>query len=251
MEQSAIFLSRKLKEFIDGRHEGNVNRACFHLGIDDYNSVYRLYHGKVNSPAFFLAYRILKQTDPEKYCELLADFYPQEMETIGQIAGDKSDDLIGSLDKKFALVMSSKLHFSIYARACEHDGTKLDDITRDFGNMGLIVANELLSAGVLSLEKGIFLSELADKDFRPAMSIVKQHGHLHIDLFQDAAPGFRMENPYGGLNEDGIKEMYRALDELASRTLNIFRNPKFQGNIMYLTTILGGPMQNPRKEHNQ
>lgn len=251
MDQAAILLSKRIKEYVDGRHEGNVNKACFHLGIDDYNSVYRLYRGKVNSPAFFLATRILRQTDPGNFCDILADLYPQEMETIAQIKANAGDDAIGTLDKKLGLVFSSKIHFSVYARSLEHRGLKIDDIASDFGNLGLLVANELISAGVIFLEDGVLRSDLADKEFRPSMRLVKQHGHLHIDLFQDAAPGFRMENVFCGLNLDGIKEMFQILDEAASKALKVSKNPKFKGDVMYLTTILGGPMSSPRKEQDQ
>jgi hypothetical protein len=173
------------------------------------------------------------------------------METIAQIKGGASEDIIGSLDKKLALAMSSKIHFSIYVRALEHHGLNLDDITSDFGNLGILVANELISAGVLFLENGVLRSDLAGKEFRPGMRLVKQHGHMHIDMFQEAAPGYRMENIHAGVNEDGLKEVYGTLDGAISKVFEIVKNPKFKGNIMYLTTILGGPMSNPRKEQDQ
>jgi hypothetical protein len=251
MEPAAIFVSKRLKTYVDEKYDGNVNRACYHMGIKNYSGAYRLYNGTATSVHFFLASRILKHTDPENYFQILADFFPDDADEVLSIKTNAEKDIIEEVEKKFALGVSSRTHFSIFARSLEHDGLTLDDITRDFGREGLQVADELRSAGVLCLESGTLRGVFADKDVRPSIQSVRQHGHLHVDLFEEA-PGFRMENPFGGLNEAGLQKVYGMIDSFIPEVLSVFRKPEYKGNVMYLVTILGGLMSQPgNKEQGQ
>jgi hypothetical protein len=127
----------------------------------------------------------------------------------------------------------------------------LSDIARDFGRDGLQVADELCNAGVVSLVNGTLFGTFGQKEVKPSIQYVRQHGHLHLELI-DEVPGFRMENPFGGLNEQGIKKTYELLDDFIAEIYNIMKDPMYKGNIMYLVTILGGLMSLPRdKEPGQ
>lgn len=251
MESAAIFISKRLKSYVDEKYDGNVNKACYYMDIKNYSGVYRLYNNTATSVPFFLASRILKHTDPDSYFQILTDYFPDDIEEVLSLKNSSEKDSIEEIEKKFALGVSSKTHFAIYARSLEHDGLSLDAITRDFGREGLQVADELRNAGVLTLESGIFRGAFDDKDVRPSVQSLKQHGRLHIDLFEEA-PGFRMENPFGGVNEEGLQKLYSMLDAFIPQVLEIFRDPKYKGDLMYLVTILGGLMSQPGdKEQGQ
>jgi hypothetical protein len=68
---------------------------------------------------------------------------------------------------------------------------------------------------------------------------------LHLDLFEES-PGFRIENPFGGLNEAGLQKVYEMIDSFIPEVLKVFRSPEYKGNMMYLVTILGGLMSQPK-----
>jgi hypothetical protein len=244
-------VSKRLKLFIDDRFGGNINKASFYMDLD-YNAVYRIYHDKMERIPFFLACKILRLTNPGEYKAILLDLYRSEMDTIAAlIPSEQGSDDIEIADKRFELAISSKEHYSIYSRALERNGLPKAVIVRELGERGVEVAGELVAAGLIYERAEVFFSLLQDKLLRPDLKIVRTHGHRHLDSVDLGTPGVFMENPFGGLNDDGVKAFYALLEETAQKAVGIFQNPALKGDQTYLVTIAGGLLAKSKKEGEQ
>ncbi|HYX39162.1 MAG TPA: hypothetical protein VE954_39160 [Oligoflexus sp.] len=239
MEPIARLLSLRVKEYVDSKHAGNINKVANILKAD-YNNVYRLYHGTLSNAPFFLAYEILKKTDPDHFRTIMFDYFPVEMAKVAEIATPDTDPL-EDLNKKMMVAFGSDVAFILYIRSQEQENLlTISNVKEEFGTLGLSIIDKMASVGIVVIEGDRILSPLKGKNLTPSETHIKEHAKKHLQFINLALPGTLVVNRFGGLNDHGSRQIFKILESAVEEIDAVYANSAFSGPNIVLSTIASG-----------
>jgi hypothetical protein len=189
----------------------------------DYQKLYRLESGDLRSLSFFDARRISRFVEPDRFKETLEEYFPEEVRDLTD-AGYSEQDL-DVRTEALEFLTSSDSHYQIYLFAAETPGATRETVAMEFGRRGLLTLDELLEKKALSLKAdGSFQGVLNAPD-----ALIKNMGHIHVDLIDLSEAGSFMRSFHRGLNMEGLRRAYGSVARASHEICAILENPEYRG----------------------
>jgi hypothetical protein len=239
-----FFLQEKIKAFVGKKNE-SVRWLAKQVGVD-YTIVYRLQAGEQKSLSFFDAKRILKVIEPDRYLEILGEFYPAEVQEMAdsKLTEQQTDELLDII----AFALTDIDRYRIFAFATETMGATRSLVIEEFGKFGREILDALISKKALRImENGTIENLIAGRQWW-SDELVKKVALNNIHLMTSASPGTHMRNWVTGLNERGLRAYYDAHANFIESLANIENSQEFKGSIVTASSLFVGPILDKKVE---
>lgn len=238
MEELLNLIQIGLRDLVDKRHGGNISKAA-HAMKTDYHLVYKGYHGSLKGVVFFQAYDILRHTVPDKWKEILGEFFPDNMKALMQIAESGNGDPMEVLNRKLSVALENRISYAIFVMADCGSLTR-DIVQSTFGSIGLSELDKLLAAEVLtsngeSINTTIH-GHLSPEGHFPRLAVERQIASLSL-----GRSGTSIVAHHGALSEVGIKKAYAVVTESTEKLKAIFADEHNQGDTLFFAASYCGP----------
>ncbi|HET9236150.1 MAG TPA: hypothetical protein VFO10_02795 [Oligoflexus sp.] len=220
------YLQSRLKDYIAQKHE-SVRWFVTHSGVS-YSTIYRLYNGEQKKLSFANAKAILNFISPAEAASILADFYPDEASGLGTAKG--ADELAAILADDLPL-------YKVFAFA-EMADIGRNEVKEEFGRQGLLLLDKLVDLGIL-IETGSGFKSTLEGRAHPPEEVVKKTAIHHFHMVALSEPGSIIEDMREGLSDEGIRDLYEAVEELRTKALKIAAEKK--GNRLAVLSVIAGP----------
>ncbi len=239
-----FFLQEKIKGFVSRKNE-SVRWLAKQVGVD-YTVVYRLHAGEQKSLSFFDAKRILKVVEPDRFLEILGEYYPTEVKELrdNKLTEQQTDDLLDTI----AFALTDVDRYRIFAFATETYGATSKTVADEFGKFGLEILDTLIAKKALGiLASGCFENLIAGRQWW-SDDLVKRVALNNIHLMSTGNPGTYMRNWVTGLNEKGLRAYYDAHAKFIESLAKIENSEEWKGSIVTASSLFVGPILDKKGE---
>ncbi len=204
----------------------------------DYQKLYRLESGDLRSLSFFDARRIARFVEPDRFKQILEEYFPEEVRDLTD-SGFTQQDLDDRMEA-VEFLLSSELRYMVYVHASETPGANRDLVALEFGRNGVKTLDELLAKQALKLT--------ADGTFQGTLSVVanapdtfvKRMAHLHVDMIDLADAGSLMRSFHRGVNKEGLRKAYNTIAQASHELCSILENPDYRGPDLMIFNLACG-----------
>lgn len=220
------YLQARVKDYRAEKRE-SIRWVARQSGVD-YTTIYRLGSGEQKKLSFVNAKKILLLIEPKNAENVLADYYPRETSELG--TAQDVDELVTLLADDLQL-------YKVFAFA-EMGTVERHDVKDEFGRQGLLLLDMLIESGIL-LESAKTFKSILDGRAYPPEEVIKKIAIHHYHMVSLSASGSIIEVMREGLNDEGVRELHKAVEELREKALKIAAENK--GNRLTVLSAIAGP----------
>lgn len=204
----------------------------------DYQKLYRLESGDLRSLSFFDARRIARFVEPDRFKQILEEYFPEEVRDLTD-SGFTQQDLDDRMEA-VEFLTSSEMRYQIYLFAAETPEANRETVALEFGRSGLQTLDELLAKQALKLNAdGTFQGTLNVVTNAPD-TLVKAMAHLHVDMIDLADAGSLMRSLHRGMNKEGMRKAYNTIAQASHDLCSILENPDYRGPELMIFNLACG-----------
>lgn len=241
MHAICAFLGPALKRHILDKFEGNTSAAAEAIGLNQ-SFTWRLINDSQKKMGFFDAIRIYEEVGIQDD-SLLKEYFPRDYQTYGSALGARrSKELL----KSFRYAFSKKSHSEVYLYVWSRNSRSVEEVITEFGRRGHIVLEDLIEKNALDLSEGVVKPKAADIAFSDSLT-TKLVTKRIIESTDLDIPGTISRYFCEGINEATHAAAVAKLTNTAHEIIEMFRDPKNHGSVVFIGTITAGPM-NPSME---